>query len=121
MVATRWPLKPQEHNGTDRNDFSRIRLLDRSGHDTAQTMSLENLAIAVRAMEAASAPSPDVATLTELYAPEHVLVPVGAGGIEGEAHGLDGFQTWRANASRRSCDIAYSDRPTAPRASAGVA
>jgi ketosteroid isomerase-like protein len=62
-------------------------------------MSRENLEIAVRAMEAASAPTPDIATLNELYAPDHVLVPVGAGGIEAEGHGLKGFQTWRRETS----------------------
>ena len=58
-------------------------------------MSRENVEIAVRAMKAATGPNPDLGTLNELYSPDHVLVPVGAGGIETEGHGMDGFLSWR--------------------------
>ncbi len=62
-------------------------------------MSEENVQRALRAMKAATAPSPDIATLEELYSPDHVLVPIGAGGIEAEGHGLDGFLAWRQETS----------------------
>ena len=58
-------------------------------------MSQENVDRAVRAMRAATAPSPDLPVLAELYAIDHVFVPVGAGGIEQEAEGIEGFQEWR--------------------------
>jgi ketosteroid isomerase-like protein len=44
---------------------------------------------------ASSRPEPDLATLNELYAPDHVFVPAGADMIEEEAHGMRGFLAWR--------------------------
>ena len=60
-------------------------------------MSQENVEIVTRAITAAIArPKPDYPTVNELYATDHVLVPVGAaGGIEGEGTGADGFRAWR--------------------------
>jgi ketosteroid isomerase-like protein len=54
------------------------------------------LDIVTRAMKAALArPEPDFATLNELYAPHHVLVPAGADLVEQEVRGARGFRTWR--------------------------
>jgi ketosteroid isomerase-like protein len=59
-------------------------------------MSHENLEIVTSAPRAAFAwPDPDLATLNKLYAANHVLVPAGAGGIEEEARGMEGYKAWR--------------------------
>jgi hypothetical protein len=59
-------------------------------------MSQENLDIVTRALRAALArPDPDFATVNELYAPDHVLVPAGVDMVERELHGARGFRTWR--------------------------
>jgi len=62
-----------------------------------RAMSQENVEIVTRAISAAIArPKPDYSTVNELYAPDHVLVPVGAAsGIEGEGKGAEGFRAWR--------------------------
>jgi ketosteroid isomerase-like protein len=58
-------------------------------------MSQERLELVTRAMKAALArPEPDLATVNELYAPDHVFVPLGHM-VEGEAHGARGFRAWR--------------------------
>ena len=60
-------------------------------------MSRETLEIVERAVRAATAqPKPDWKTVNELFAPEHVLVPAGAGsGLEDEARGAVGYREWR--------------------------
>jgi ketosteroid isomerase-like protein len=59
-------------------------------------MSQENLEMVTSALRAAFArPDPDFATLNQLYAADHVLVPAGAGGIEEEARGMEGYKAWR--------------------------
>jgi ketosteroid isomerase-like protein len=60
-------------------------------------MSQQNLDLVVRAIRAAIArPKPDYATVNELYAADHVLVPSGAEiGLEEEARGAEGFREWR--------------------------
>lgn len=60
-------------------------------------MSQQNLEIVTRAFNAATAqPKPDYSTMNELFAVDHVLVPVGvASGIEQEATGVEGFRAWR--------------------------
>jgi ketosteroid isomerase-like protein len=57
-------------------------------------MSQERLELVTRAMKAALArPEPDLATVNELYASDHVFVPVGHM-IEGEVHGRE-YRAWR--------------------------
>lgn len=60
-------------------------------------MSQQNLDLVTRAFTAANArPKPDYSTMNELFAADHVLVPVGvASGIEQEATGVEGFRAWR--------------------------
>jgi ketosteroid isomerase-like protein len=59
-------------------------------------MSQENLEIVTAALRAAFAqPDPDFRTLNKLYAADHVLVPTGAGGVEDEARGMEGYKAWR--------------------------
>jgi hypothetical protein len=59
-------------------------------------MSQENLDIVTRAMGAALArPEPDFTTVNELYALDHVLVPLGADMVEREFRGVRGFRAWR--------------------------
>jgi ketosteroid isomerase-like protein len=59
-------------------------------------MSQENLELVTRAVQAALArPKPDFTTVNELYAPDHVFVPVGADMLEREARGAGGFRAWR--------------------------
>jgi ketosteroid isomerase-like protein len=65
-------------------------------------MSQENLDIVTRAMRAAFArPEPDFATLNELYAPDHVLVPAGTNMVEQEVRGAQGFRAWREETQER--------------------
>ncbi len=59
-------------------------------------MSQENIEIATAALRAAFArPEPDFDAINRLYDADHVLVPVGAGGLEDEARGAAGYQAWR--------------------------
>jgi ketosteroid isomerase-like protein len=58
-------------------------------------MSQERLELVTRAMKAALArPEPDLATVNQLYASDHVFVPVGHM-IEGEVRGAREYRAWR--------------------------
>jgi ketosteroid isomerase-like protein len=59
-------------------------------------VSLENLELVTKAIEAACArPKPDFDTVNELFAPDHVFVPLGATKLgEGEARGAEGYREW---------------------------
>jgi ketosteroid isomerase-like protein len=58
-------------------------------------MSQENLDLVMAGVQAALArPTPDYETVNRAYAPDHVLIPLGAGVLLEEAHGAAGFRGW---------------------------
>jgi ketosteroid isomerase-like protein len=72
-------------------------------------VSQQNLDLVVRATRAVMEhPTPDYATMNELYAPDHMFVPAGAeSGLEQPQEGAEGFRAWQRGLDETMTDLEH--------------